>query len=49
LEESERDVGQIDFGEALKKMGIENATTGVGNRCVMEEMRQRGAVIVKTG
>jgi phosphoglucosamine mutase len=45
LEESERDVGQIDFGETLKKMGIENAITGVGDRCVMAEMHLRGAVL----
>jgi phosphoglucosamine mutase len=45
LEESERDVGQIDFGETLKKMGIENVITGVGDRYVMEEMCKQGAVI----
>jgi phosphoglucosamine mutase len=35
----------MGLGEALKKMGIENAITGVGDRYVMEEMRQRGAVL----
>jgi phosphoglucosamine mutase len=38
-------MGQIDFGDTLKKMGIENAITGVGDRCVMAEIHLRGAVL----
>jgi phosphoglucosamine mutase len=38
-------MSNMGLGEALKKMDIENAITGVGDRYVMEEMRQRGAVL----
>ncbi len=35
----------MGLGEALKKMCIENAITGVGDRYVMEEIRQRGTIL----
>ena len=38
-------MSNMGLGEALKKMGIENVITGVGDRYVMEEMRKRGAVL----
>jgi phosphoglucosamine mutase len=38
-------MSNMGLGEALKKMDIENVVTGVGDRYVMEEMRQRGAVL----
>jgi phosphoglucosamine mutase len=38
-------MSNMGLGEALKKMGIENVITGVGDRYVMEAMRKQGAVI----
>ena len=38
-------MSNMGLGEALKKMGIENVITAVGDRYVMEEMRKRGAVL----
>ena len=38
-------MSNMGLGEALKEMGIENVITGVGDRYVMEEMRNQGAVL----
>ena len=38
-------MSNMGLGEALKEMSIENVITGVGDRCVMEEMRNHGAVL----
>jgi phosphoglucosamine mutase len=38
-------MSNMGLGEALKKMGIENVITGVGDRYVMEEMRKQSTVI----
>ena len=38
-------MSNMGLGEALKKMGIENMITGVGDRYVMEKMRKQGAVL----
>jgi len=38
-------MSNMGLGEALKEMGIGNVITGVGDRYVMEEMRNQGAVL----
>jgi phosphoglucosamine mutase len=38
-------MSNMGLGEALKEMCVENIVTGVGDRCVMEEMRKRDAVL----
>jgi phosphoglucosamine mutase len=38
-------LSNMGLAEALKKLGIENVITGVGDRYVMEEMRKQGAII----
>jgi phosphoglucosamine mutase len=38
-------MSNMGLGEALKEMGIENVITGVGDRYVMEAMRNQGAII----